>query len=99
MNRNLIQNNENCRNCPMVMGISQTIESEFNNWSLTTAEKEVCRALLMGKSLRKISQERHTNEMTVRQQAFAVYAKAGMSGRHEISAYFLKRFFQITSDL
>ncbi|MGZ3743777.1 MAG: helix-turn-helix transcriptional regulator [Pseudobdellovibrionaceae bacterium] len=99
MNRALIQNEENCSICPLLKGMSQTIEDQMNSWNLTVAEKAVCRALLMGKSLRKISQERQTNEITVRQQAFAVYSKAGMSGRHEISAYFLKRLFEISPDL
>lgn len=84
-----------CTDCPLAKGLPQVIEAQFTAWNLTMAEKEVCRSLLVGKSLRQISLERDTNESTVRQQALAIYTKSGLSGRHNLAAYFLKRIFEI----
>jgi hypothetical protein len=39
---------------------------------------------------RDIAQARGTSERTVRQQALALYRKAGVAGRAELSAFFLE---------
>lgn len=91
----MFQAKTECVQCPLVAGLPQMMETQFNNWNLTIAEKEVCRSLLLGKSLKKISEERSTNAVTVRQQALAIYTKSGLSGRHDLAAYFLKRIFTI----
>ena len=57
--------------------------------SLSDAEREVALLLLKGVSLKEIAEARGTAERTVRQQAAAVYAKAGVSGRSELASYFL----------
>ncbi len=46
--------------------------------------------LLKGLSLRDVAQARSTSERTVRQQALAVYRKAGLAGRAELAAFFLE---------
>jgi DNA-binding NarL/FixJ family response regulator len=46
--------------------------------------------LLKGLSHREIGELRRTSEATVRQQALAVYRKAGLRGRTELSAFFLE---------
>jgi hypothetical protein len=45
--------------------------------------------LLKGFSHKEIARLRRTSEMTVRQQATAVYQKSGLGGRAELSAFFL----------
>lgn len=46
--------------------------------------------LLKGMSLKDVAAIRGTNEKTARAQSMAVYAKAGLSGRSELSAFFLE---------
>ncbi|HVP62222.1 MAG TPA: LuxR C-terminal-related transcriptional regulator [Myxococcaceae bacterium] len=57
---------------------------------VTEAEREVALLLLKGLSLREIAGLRETSERTVRHQSLAVYRKAGLAGRAELSAYFLE---------
>jgi DNA-binding NarL/FixJ family response regulator len=66
------------------------IDREFTKWDLTEAERSVALMLLMGLSHREIATRRGTCEGTVRQQALAVYRKAGLSGRSSLSAFFLE---------
>ena len=46
--------------------------------------------MLKGLSFKEIAPVRGTSERTVRQQALAVYAKAGLAGRAELAAFFLE---------
>ena len=71
-------------------GLGQTIDNQFQRWSLTEAEKEVGLLILKGLSFKEIAALRGSSERTVRQQAQAVYAKAGLAGRSEFSAFFLE---------
>jgi DNA-binding CsgD family transcriptional regulator len=74
----------------LATGLGRAIDSQFQLWKLTTAEREVSLLLLKGLSLREIAGVRETSERTVRQQALDVYRKAGLAGRAELSAYFLE---------
>jgi DNA-binding NarL/FixJ family response regulator len=46
--------------------------------------------LLKGLAHKEIADARETSERTVRQQSLAIYRKAGLSGRAELSAFFLE---------
>jgi len=70
-------------------GLGEAIEDQLRRWELTDAERDVALLLLKGMSLKDIAAARGTSERTVRQQAQAVYRKAGLSGRSELSAFFL----------
>lgn len=74
----------------LVRGLSQAIDDQFDRWQLSPAEKEVGLLLLKGLSHREIAQARTVTEATARQQARAVYKKAGLSGRHDLAAFFLE---------
>lgn len=69
------------------------IESDFKDWNLSDAEIAVGWLILKGFSFQEIADNRQTSERTVRQQAQAIYNKAGLSGRSELSAFFLEDFF------
>ncbi|WP_373017341.1 helix-turn-helix transcriptional regulator [Thiomicrorhabdus sp.] len=69
---------------------SKIIQTQFDEWHLTKSEKEVGLLLLKGLTLEEISSVRETREKTVRQQASNLYKKAGISGRHELVAYFFE---------
>ena len=74
----------------LTAGLGRAIDSQLETWKLTEAEREVALLLLKGLSLREIAALRATSERTVRQQSLAVYRKAGLTGRAELSAFFLE---------
>jgi DNA-binding CsgD family transcriptional regulator len=74
----------------LVAGLGRAIDAQLQLWRLTDAEREVALLLLKGLSLREIACLRETSERTVRQQSLAVYRKAGLAGRAELSAFFLE---------
>jgi DNA-binding CsgD family transcriptional regulator len=71
-------------------GLGEAIEKQFSQWSLTEAEREVALLLLKGLSHKEIAVVRSVSERTVREQARAVYSKAGLTGRTALSAFFLE---------
>ncbi len=74
----------------LVRGLGKAIGEQFAVWSLSAAEAEVGMLLLKGLSLKEIAALRQASERTVRDQARAVYRKAGLGGRAELAAYFLE---------
>ncbi len=68
----------------------EVIKQQFNDWGLSPSEQEVGLLLLKGLSLKEIAVIRDTMEKTVRQQASAIYKKAGLNGRHAFSAWFIE---------
>ena len=70
--------------------LGSAIRRQFEAWQLTSAEQEVGLLLLKGLSHKEIAGVRRTSEATIRQQAAAVYQKAGLSGRAALSAFFLE---------
>lgn len=73
-----------------VEGLSAAIDQQLGRWNLTAAEKEVTFLLLKGYGFKEIAAFRKTSEKTARAQSTAVYAKAGLSGRTELAAFFLE---------
>lgn len=71
-------------------GLGEAIDRQFERWGLTPAEREVGLLLLKGLSHREAAEVRNTTETTIRQQALAVYRKAGLRNRAELSAFFLE---------
>lgn len=77
-------------NQQLIRGLDIAIESQFDRWQLTRAESEIGLLLLKGLSHKEIATVRHTSERTIREQARALYRKAGLSGRSALSAFFLE---------
>ena len=73
-----------------IQGLGEAIDHQMEQWSLTTSEKEIALLLMKGLSMKEIAEIRHTAERTVRQQSLAIYTKSGLSGRAELSAFFLE---------
>jgi DNA-binding NarL/FixJ family response regulator len=73
-----------------VAGLSAAIDAQFARWELSPAEREIALLLLKGLSHKEIAQVRSVSETTVRQQARSLYRKAGLSGRHDLAAFFLE---------
>jgi DNA-binding CsgD family transcriptional regulator len=74
----------------LLKGLGAAIDAQFDRWGLTLAEREVAMLLLKGLSHKEIAAVRGGSELTARQQARAVYAKANLSGRAALSAFFLE---------
>jgi DNA-binding CsgD family transcriptional regulator len=73
-----------------IEGLSAAITQQLARWKLTDAEKEITFLLLKGYGLKEIAQLRNTSEKTTRAQSVSIYAKAGLSGRSELAAFFLE---------
>jgi len=71
-------------------GFQIAIKAQFSDWLLTPAESEVANYLLRGFSHKDIARFTHRSERTVRQHSVAVYKKAKLAGRAELSAFFLE---------
>jgi len=74
----------------LIAGLGVEIQKQFVRWTLSNAEAEVGLLLLKGFSHQEIANIRNSSERTVREQARALYRKAGISGRSSLSAFFLE---------
>lgn len=74
----------------LLKGLGEAVSVQFERWGLTPAEAEIALLLLKGLSHKEIADVRSTSERTVRQQSLAVYRKAGLAGRAELSAFFFE---------
>lgn len=74
----------------LIAGLGSAIDAQFARWGLSAAEQDVALLLLKGLSHKEIGEIRGTGEATARQQARAIYRKAGLQGRHDLAAFFLE---------
>jgi DNA-binding CsgD family transcriptional regulator len=74
----------------LLAGLGTALDRQFERWALSPAEKEVALLLLKGLSHKELAEVRSITEATARQQARAVYKKAGLSGRNDLAAFFLE---------
>lgn len=74
----------------LLSGLGLAIDAQFSRWNLTDAEREVALLLLKGLSTKEVAAVRASSERTVREQARSIYAKAGLTGRAALSAFFLE---------
>jgi DNA-binding CsgD family transcriptional regulator len=70
-------------------GMGRAIDRQFDAWGLTPAERDVALLLLKGHSHKAIAKSTGRSPQTVRQHAAAVYRKGSLTGRAELSAFFL----------
>lgn len=71
-------------------GMGRAIDLQFAAWGLTRAERDVALLLLKGHSHKAIAKQTGRSPQTVRQHAAVVYRKANITGRAELSAFFLE---------
>jgi DNA-binding NarL/FixJ family response regulator len=66
-------------------GAFQTVlEHHFNDWGLSTAERDVALLTIKGVSIADIAQMRGTQQGTIKAQSTAIYRKSGVSSRAEL---------------
>jgi DNA-binding CsgD family transcriptional regulator len=95
----LVENEQWSReNRELIQGLGAAIHKQFGIWHLTKAEAEIGLFILKGLSHKEIAQVRQTSERTIREQARALYRKSGLSGRAELSAFFLEDLLLPWSD-
>ncbi len=75
----------------MSSGVRALVDLHFARWKLTAAEREVAILVLKGLSYKEVAESRATSEHTVRNQAYAIYRKAGLGSRTEMAAFFLEQ--------
>ena len=74
----------------LLRGLGEEIDRQLGDWGLTPTERETALLLLKGYGHKEIAALQEKSERTVRQHAIAVYRKSGLSGRAELSAFFLE---------
>ncbi len=74
-------------------GLKAGMDTQFHDWGMTGAEREIGLLVLKGLSHKEIAALRATTEATVRQQAQSIYRKANLPGKTAFSAYFLEDLF------
>jgi DNA-binding CsgD family transcriptional regulator len=74
----------------LLQGLGASINNQFGRWGLSPSEKEIGLFLLKGLSHKEVANIRGVSEATARQQARSIYKKAGLSGRHDLAAFFLE---------
>lgn len=66
------------------------IEGWFEDWHLTASEADVAMFAIKGLSIAEIARMRGTAEATVKSQLNAVYRKAGVPGRAQLSSVLIE---------
>jgi DNA-binding NarL/FixJ family response regulator len=74
----------------LLRGLGEEIDAQLRRWKLTAAERQVAVLLLKGYGHKEIAALLERSERTIRQHAVSVYRKSGLSGRAELSAFFLE---------
>ncbi len=73
---------------------AEMIEAQFDEWKLSTSERDVALLAIKGLSIAEIAAVRNTKEGTVKAQNAAVYKKAGVSGRLQLLSLFIDELLQ-----
>lgn len=71
-------------------GLSKAIDLQLSAWGLSEGERTTALLMLKGMSHKEIAAATKRSESTVRQHAVEIYRKSGLSGRAELSAFFLE---------
>jgi DNA-binding CsgD family transcriptional regulator len=74
----------------LLRGLGEEIDRQLREWGLTPVERETALLLLKGYGHKEVAALQEKSERTVRQHAVAVYRKSALSGRAELSAFFLE---------
>jgi len=70
--------------------LSDVIDRQFHDWTLTPAERDVGFLALKGLDVAEIAVLRGAAQGTVRAQLTRIYSKAGVSGRAQFAAFFVE---------
>jgi DNA-binding CsgD family transcriptional regulator len=65
------------------------LNTRFDQWQLTAAERDVALFAIKGMSMQEIARLRDTSEGTVKAQTAAIYRKADVTGRPQLLSLFI----------
>jgi DNA-binding CsgD family transcriptional regulator len=68
----------------------ELLNMRFDEWGLTTAERDVALFAIKGLTVPEIARLRETSEGTVKAQTAAIYRKAEVSGRPQLLSLFIE---------
>jgi len=68
----------------------QVMTRQMHEWHLTASELEIATMLVKGLTIQEIADIRMTKAGTIKSQCNAVYRKASVKNRSELSAYFIE---------
>ena len=68
----------------------ELMQQNFDEWDLTSSEKDVALLAIKGLGIQEISTVRDTKQGTVKAQLNAIYRKAGVSGRPQLISTFVE---------
>ncbi|MCB1326491.1 MAG: hypothetical protein H7A21_06105 [Spirochaetales bacterium] len=82
------------RNEDLIREMRTAIRDQFRSWQFSPAETRVAERLLRGESSRQIAAVIGKSERTVRNQMLSIYSKSGMTGRSDLSAFFMTELLE-----
>jgi len=71
------------------------VRGKFEEWNLTSAERDVAMYMLKGLSIADIAAARSTAEGTVKAQTSNIFRKTGVASRMELMSLFMDEFLDV----
>lgn len=69
---------------------SELLEQHFSEWALTPSERDIALFIIKGMSVAEIAGLRDSAEGTIKAHSSRIYAKAGVTGRHQLISLFIE---------
>jgi DNA-binding NarL/FixJ family response regulator len=71
------------------------VRGKFDEWNLTSAERDIAMYMLKGMSIAEIASARSTAEGTVKAQTSNIFRKTGVTTRMELMSLFMDEFLDV----
>ncbi len=71
------------------------VQGKFDEWSLTSAERDIAMYMLKGLSIAEIAAARSTAEGTIKAQTSNIFRKTGVASRMELMSLFMDEFLDV----
>jgi DNA-binding NarL/FixJ family response regulator len=75
------------------------VHGKFDEWSLTSAERDIAMYMLKGLSIAEIAAARSTAEGTVKAQSSNIFRKTGVASRMELMSHFMDEFLDVGAEV
>lgn len=85
------------KNLVLSKKLNDMVQLQFDEWSLTLAEKEIAWLIIRGFAIKEIALLRSVAQKTVHHQLTSVYAKSGARNRAEFTSSFIQLLFEDSS--
>jgi len=85
------------KNLVLSKKLNDMVQQQFDEWRLTSAEKEIAWLIIRGFAIKEIAMLRSVAQKTVHHQLTSVYAKSGARNRAEFTSSFIQLLFEDSS--